>query len=98
MNDDGMIAPYSETSYEEIFVRDDRFSDATAFKAAMNGVQLVYELATPIELQLTPTQVKSLKGYNNISANTGNILKVEYIRDLDIVINSLLERIAALEG
>lgn len=35
-------------SYErDIFIRDDAYTDATAFKTAMSGVYLVYELATP---------------------------------------------------
>lgn len=33
-----------------IFIHDSTFSDANAFKTAMNGVYLYYELATPVEL------------------------------------------------
>ena len=63
---------------EQIFVRDDSYTDATTFKTAMNGVQLVYELATPITVQLTPTPVKSLVGTNNIFADCGDIIELEY--------------------
>ena len=52
---------------------DNRYSSASDFKTAMNGVQLVYELATPQTYQLTPTQVKSLLGVNNIFADTGEV-------------------------
>ena len=43
MTSNMMIAPYSQ----RICVRNDLYSDAESFKAAMNGVYLVYELATP---------------------------------------------------
>jgi hypothetical protein len=43
-----------------------------------SGSQLVYELATPITYQLTPTQVKSLLGSNNVWADTGKIEELEY--------------------
>lgn len=97
---DGSIQATNVQEYLLLRVRDLRFDGKTAaeVKTMLTGVQMLAELATPLEVQLSPTQIESLKGYNNISADTGNILKVEYIRDLDIVINSLLERIAALEG
>ena len=113
-----------------ISVRDTTYSDATAFKNAMNGVYLIYELATPttptitqaqltaictsfgvngttypISLgetltqggvldvttglltrtdettsQLTPTQVKTLLGNNNIFADSGNVNEVVYFK------------------
>ena len=61
-----------------IYIRDTDYNDATVFKTAMNGVQLVYELATPLTIQLTPTAVKSLLGTNNIWADTGDITDAEY--------------------
>lgn len=44
----------------------DAYTDGTAFKTAMSGVQLCYELATPQTIQLTPQEVKLLLGTNNI--------------------------------
>ena len=38
-----------------------------------NDVQLVYELVTPITYQLTPVQVRTLLGLNNIYADCGDI-------------------------
>lgn len=52
---------------------DSSYTDATAFKTAMNGVQMCYFLATPQTVQLTPQEVNSLLGQNNISADTGDI-------------------------
>ena len=43
-------------------VKDDRFTDAAAFTAAMSGVQFVYELATPITYQLTKTELENIIG------------------------------------
>ena len=40
--------------------------------------QLVYELATPLTIQLAPTAIKSLCDVNNVYANTGNIKDAEY--------------------
>lgn len=57
----------------QIFVRDDSYTDIATFKTAMQGVQLVYELATPQTYQLTPTEVTLLLGENNIFADTGPI-------------------------
>ena len=51
----------------EVQIKDFAYgTDATAFKASLNGVQLVYELATPLAYQLTPQEVKLLLGNNNV--------------------------------
>ena len=60
----------------QIQVNDTRLNgiDADDFKTAMNGVKMVYELATPVTYQLTAQQVISaLQGYNAIWADTGDI-------------------------
>lgn len=59
-------------------VRNDAFSDSTNFKIAMSGVHLAYELATPITYQLTPTQLKSLRGVNNIWSDANGDTTVKY--------------------
>lgn len=58
----------------EIYIVDDAKAGKTGaqFKADMSGVQLVYKLATPYEIQLTPHQIRSLYGNNTIFADTGN--------------------------
>ena len=38
-----------------------------------NPLQVLYPLETPIIIQLTPTEVKSLLGVNNIFADTGEV-------------------------
>lgn len=47
-------------------------SDWTAYISSHNLV-IVYELATPTVIQLTPTEVKTILGQNNIFADTGDI-------------------------
>ena len=79
------------------YIIDRRFETAEAYKAwlADNPVAVVYNLATPLTLSLTPTEVRTILGYNNIYADSGNV-DVVYYRDLDIVINRLLEGSASL--
>ena len=57
-------------------------NDINLWKAflANTHLQVVYKLATPIEIQLTPVQVKTLLNNNNISADTGNIEKLVYFK------------------
>ena len=54
-----------------------------AAKAALNAnpVQACYALATPTTLQLTPTQLEMLKGYNRVSIEDGSI-EIGYIAKL----------------
>lgn len=61
-----------QANYQTVVI-DTNYTDASTFKSAMNGVQLVYELATPITIQLTPQQIQLLDGYNYLKANTGDI-------------------------
>jgi len=54
------------------------YNNGASFKTAMNGVQLVYELATPQTIQLTANEVSSLLG-NNVVWQSGNgDVTVEY--------------------
>ena len=56
----------------QLFARYSSITSASDFITAMNGVQLVYELATPLTYQLSKQQIKSLVGENNIFADTGD--------------------------
>ena len=44
--------------------------------------QCVYELAEPITYHLTPTQIRTLVGNNNIWADTGDIIEGKYFKSL----------------
>lgn len=52
--------------------------------------QLVYPLATPTTYQLTPQQVATLLGQNNVWADCGNIDEVKYKADVQLYIDKLL--------
>ena len=66
------------------------YADASAFEAALTNspLQVVYKLATPITYNLTPTEVKTLLGTNNIWADTGDV-DVDYRADTKLYIERL---------
>lgn len=63
-------------------VRDSAYTDATSFKNAVNGVQLVYELIKPITYNLTPAQIRLLKGSNTIETDAGT-LTIKYKKAIE---------------
>lgn len=73
-------------------------TDLASFKTAYaNQTELeVVHTITPQTVQLTPREVNSLLGQNNISADTGDITVV-YVRDLNSCISNIISRIEALE-
>lgn len=58
------------TAIKWFWVRDTAYTDTAAFKAAMSGVMLYYELATPIETAITPPlqALPTYKGFTSFSA------------------------------
>jgi len=80
----------TNTTRNVFCIRDDIYTEDDVFKSAMSGVQLCYELATPITIQLTPHEVKTLLGQNNIFADTGDS-SVEYRADTKMYIERLTE-------
>lgn len=52
-------------------------------------LQICVELATPIEYDITPTQINTLLGNNNIWSDTGDITECVYQRDINLAINEL---------
>jgi hypothetical protein len=82
----------------KIFVRNTDYQTIEDFNANKSGTILVYELATPITCQLTPTEIRSLLGLNNVWADCGSVAELKYTRDLNLCINDIIARIEALEG
>lgn len=78
---------YSATP--ELYVQDSTYTDAAAFKTAMNGVQLCYELATPTTYQLTPQTINTLSGVNNVWADSGDC-SITYYADTKLYIDKKL--------
>lgn len=83
---DGAIGYHN--GLHQLWVNDSRYTSAADFKSAMNGVQLVYELATPQTYQLTSTEVKTLLGENNVWADAGAV-SVTYRRDINLALEQL---------
>ena len=69
-------------------VRGTSYASATAFKTAMTGQKIAYELATPQTYQLTGQQLKTLYGTNNLFSNVGNV-SVTYPADTKLFIEKL---------
>lgn len=63
-------------SYDGEIIGDPWISDRDAYEEGATpttGAQVVYTLATPTTIQLTPKQIQLLKGQNTITASTGDI-------------------------
>lgn len=56
-----------------LFVRYNEATSVAELKTALSGVQLVYELAEPRTIQITPKQVTTLLGANNVWADSGDV-------------------------
>ena len=69
--------------------RDSRYSDEASIQTGLAGQTLIYELATPITYQLTPTEVKTLLGDNNIFVDTGDV-SVDYRADIALYIQKVV--------
>lgn len=76
----GYIASYNGETLPSTWISDrDVYVEGTS---PTTGAQVVYELATPITIQLNPTMVKSLLGTNNIWVDTGDVLEGSYFKEL----------------
>lgn len=73
-----------------VAIRNDSYTTKEAMTAALNGVYLVYPLATPTTVQLTPTEVTTLLGTNNIWADTGDVTEVTIRCDTALYIAKLV--------
>lgn len=56
----------------------DSYTSASDFKTAMSGQTLLFELAEPIEIQLTPTQINNLLGLNQMYADNNGDISVTF--------------------
>ena len=55
-----------------------------------NNVTFIYKLATAIEYTLTPTEIRTLLGQNNLWADVGQISEVTYPCDTKLYINKVI--------
>lgn len=80
---DGVIAV--RYSNGDIWVRDtSQGTNATTFKTNMSGVTAVYELATPLTVNLTAQEIELLQGANNVWASSGDVT-VKYATTSSII-------------
>lgn len=68
--DGGININGQDFSPPRLSIKDRNYSDAAAFKAAMSGVMLYYELATPVETEIAPPlqALSTYKGFTSFSA------------------------------
>lgn len=85
--DDCVISGNNSTS--QVYIRDSRYTTPADFKANVTA-SICYELATPTTVQLTPTEVATLLGQNNIWADTGDILEVTIRCDTALYLQKLV--------
>lgn len=71
-------------------------SGLNAWVSKYSPVQFVYRLANPVTVQLTPQEIYALSGVNTIYSDAGDVIVSGY-SDSNAIINSLADRIAALE-
>ena len=59
---------------KRIYLTDARFTDLDSFRAFLDAeeVQLLYELAEPVTVQLAPQEVPALSGENTLVSSTGD--------------------------
>lgn len=65
-------------SSKTLRIRDERYTDPTAFTSAMGNTQIVYPLDVPIEVQLTASQIATIKGDNTISTDSNGDIEVTF--------------------
>ena len=71
-----------------VAIKDTSYTDASAFKSAMSSQTICYELATPQTYQLTPQQLNTFLGTNNIFSDCSSV-EVEYRADTKLYIEKL---------
>lgn len=92
-NDDCSIR--GSNSSGAVYIRDDRYTDASSFKSGNTSVEIVYGLATPLTYTLTPQEVKTLLGSNNIWTDVGRV-NIEYRADTMLYVDKRTNAISAM--
>ena len=91
----GQIAAYAGESLPGAWISDrDVYADGAM---PTTGAQVVYELATPQTIQLTPQEIAALEGLNTLYSSTGDTA-VAGRTDIGWLTQCILDRLAALEA
>jgi hypothetical protein len=62
----------------QVFLRCDDYTDVPTLKTNCGSAVVIYELATPVTYQLTPTQINTIVGTNNVFTDTNGDTSLEY--------------------
>lgn len=82
--DRGYIASYNGEALPSTWISDrDVYAEGTT---PTIGAQVVYKLATPTVILLTPQEATTLLGDNTIWVDSGDILELEYVADTKLYI------------
>ena len=63
----------TRATYSNVVVKDSRYTDKNTFTTAVNGVWMVYPLATPVEIPLSLVDFVTVPGINNVFADCGDV-------------------------
>ena len=72
----------------------DSFTSVAEAKATLSGVQLCYELAQPLTVQLTPEQLTTVLGQNNVWSDADSV-SVDYVADTKLYIQKAISAAVA---
>lgn len=64
--------------------------DEASLDTMLQSLQIVYPLSSPLTIQLTPQEVTTLLGQNNIWADCGDVLELSYSANLNLRVQDLL--------
>lgn len=91
----GQIAAYAGESLPGAWISDrDVYADGAM---PTTGAQVVYKLATPTTIQLTPQGIAAMEGLNSLYSSTGDT-EVAGRTDMGWLTQGILDRLAALES
>ena len=85
---DLIIGGLSSGGNSFVTVYDSNYTDATTFKTAVTGKYIVYELATPFDIDLTPEVISAVVGTNNVYSDTNGDTTVQYKDSIQHYIDS----------
>ena len=73
-------------SNQNVFIMDKRYTNVNDLLTSVGDTYVAYEFATPIIYQLTPQQINTLLGENNIWTNIDSTISIKYAADTKLFI------------
>lgn len=89
---------YNGGSNKFIYIKDTEHSTVASFTEAYGDQTFLVELATPVTYTIPAPVIRSLLGTNNVWADTGNILSLNYSADTKTYIDNLFNSIINATG